>query len=137
MFRQFLDGIPSSPIDRNEIRRFQEEALREVVEGGDPVMAEMAREVQDGHLTLRDAANSLAYRDAFAKAAEEFAAALDGLSTEEIQQLAQDESADELIEKIVEERDQARKKPEAPDADDFHDGDDGDDDATVMKSFRQ
>ncbi|RSN24865.1 hypothetical protein DL990_33835 [Amycolatopsis sp. WAC 01416] len=103
MDRSILDRLPRSPIDHDEIRRFQEETLREVAKGGgDRVFAEMAREVQAGHMTLREAADSLAYRDAFARAADEFAEALEPLSPEEIQQLAQDRAAPPAVDNIAE-----------------------------------
>lgn len=79
------------------------------------MFAEMAREVLAGHLTLREAASSLTYRDAFTRAAEEFAKALEPLSPEEIQQLAQDRTAPPAADDAADDIDE--EMPETPTAD--------------------
>ncbi len=142
MDRSILDKLPRSPIDHDEIRRFQEETLREVAKGGG-AFAEMAREVLAGHLTLREAASSPAYRDAFTHAAEEFAEALEPLSPEEIRQLAEDRVAppdaaadDDLDEAMPEPPTEDAAAPPSPPAQ--RENDYGEDYSyrTIMSSFR-
>jgi hypothetical protein len=139
MDRSILDRLPRSPIDRDEIRRFQEETLRGVAKGGG-MFAEMAREVQTGNMTLREAASSLAYRDAFSRAAEEFAEALEPLSPEEIRQLAQDRVAPQVADNVAEAMPETpATDAAAPPSPPARRQDDYDEDysyRTIMSSFR-
>lgn len=51
-------------------RRRQDDTLRRVANGDNPVFAELAREVRAGRMLLMEAATSDAYRDHLAKAAD-------------------------------------------------------------------
>ncbi|MEU3274474.1 hypothetical protein ABZ639_26830 [Saccharomonospora sp. NPDC006951] len=92
-----LPGPFTSPIDQDTLRRLQDAALRKLADGKDPVLAEMAREVRAGRLTLREAATSSAYRDAFAATGSDIVRATRGMSEQELRQAAEATPADDVL----------------------------------------
>ncbi|MGC7097290.1 hypothetical protein ACPZ19_21660 [Amycolatopsis lurida] len=114
-------------IDLDKLRAHREAALRAAAGGKNPLLAELAREVQAGRITLRDAAGSSAYRDAFAEAAGGLLKKMRHLSIEDIRKAAEEQSLDEAIAGLVpddppdEEPPRRRPSTDTPDADDYFD----------------
>jgi hypothetical protein len=81
--------VPTADLEK--LRRLQELAIQKLTKSDDPVLAEMAREVRAGRMTLREAASSAAYRDVFAVAANRTLDRFRSMSREEIEQGADDE----------------------------------------------
>ncbi|GAB3440699.1 hypothetical protein GCM10027436_24410 [Actinophytocola sediminis] len=61
--------IVKQPLPTVRLQQFDDLALRAAEKGGNPVLAEIARDVRAGRLTLREAAASSAYHDTFAEGA--------------------------------------------------------------------
>ncbi len=98
--------IPRPHIDHAEIRRLHERALRTAANGKHPVLAELAREVLAGRLTVRAAAASSGYRDALAESADKFVQAIRHMSDDEIRAAVENGTFDEEV---------ARRRPAPPD----------------------
>jgi hypothetical protein len=61
---------PPVDVDPDKLRRLEAVWLRRLARGDNPVLAEMAREVQSGRMTLRDAVTSSAYSETLTKVVE-------------------------------------------------------------------
>ncbi|OLF12719.1 hypothetical protein BLA60_05420 [Actinophytocola xinjiangensis] len=132
MTNPFLRDLPPPPVSRETMRALEQQTLHRMETGGNPVFAELAREVRAGRTTLREAATSLAYRDAFDEAAANLEKALRGFSVDEIAQLADGRNVDELLSRIPDETPEpsAEPDPEPP----ARPADDEDFDGPIMTS---
>ncbi|RZQ61942.1 hypothetical protein [Amycolatopsis suaedae] len=90
---------PDLPVDPAELRRFREALLRKVAAGKDPALAEMAREVQAGRISMRDAAFG-AYREQFTALREKAAAALRDVSKEDMDRAMAEYTLDDAVEQF-------------------------------------
>ncbi|MGW5645233.1 hypothetical protein ACWEV3_32435 [Saccharopolyspora sp. NPDC003752] len=97
MNEELLDRVPRTSVDMEEIRRIHETALQKAASGKNPIFAELAREVQAGRMSLRDAACSSAYGEAFAESADRFLHAIRGLSTDDLRKAAEENTLDGLL----------------------------------------
>ena len=80
--------MPDPTMNLDVLRRYRELLVEKLARGSDPVLAEMAREVRSGRMTLREAAFSKAYEEKFSQLAERAVTALAGISQAEIQAAA-------------------------------------------------
>ncbi|OLZ52738.1 hypothetical protein [Amycolatopsis keratiniphila] len=87
------------PIDLDKVRRLREGMMRKLATGKDPVLAEMAREVLAGRITLRDAAFG-AYREQVTVLAEKAAASLRQVSKEDLERAMEEHTLDDAIEQL-------------------------------------
>ncbi|MFI7118352.1 hypothetical protein [Amycolatopsis sp. NPDC049868] len=113
------EQMPSPILDTDKRDRLRKVFLQQLAKGDDPVFAEMAREVQSGRMTLREAVLSSAYRDAFTSVADKITESLNAISEEEMA-AADGEAVDEYLarhEHDERETDSADEAP-APDSDD-------------------
>jgi len=90
---------PDLPIDLDKVRRFREGLMRKLATGRDPALAEMAREVQAGRITLREAAFG-AYREQVTVLAEKAAVAMRQVSKEDLERAMEENTLDDAIEQL-------------------------------------
>jgi len=90
---------PDLPIDLEKVRRLRESLLRKLAAGKDPALAEMAREVQAGRITLREAAFG-AYRKQVTVLAEKAAASMRQVSKEDLERAMEEYTLDDAIEQV-------------------------------------
>lgn len=73
----------------------RQDLLRRMADGPDKLMAEMAREVRSGRMTLREAAASSAYRGIFETGAQHLAEAMRGVTREDLAKAVRAQTAAE------------------------------------------
>ncbi|TCO58041.1 hypothetical protein [Actinocrispum wychmicini] len=114
-----VEHTPPASFDKDKMRRFTELAMRRLENGPDPLLAEMAREVRSGRMTLIEAAASSAYREAFATIADKATERLRGVDIDTLVAAADDSALDKLIAELEAEPAADDPKPDPPAEDDF------------------
>lgn len=99
-------------VNRDMLRRYHELLVEKLARGSDPVLAEMAREVRSGRMTLREAMFSTAYEEKITQLAERAFGAVAGMSREEIEAAAEGDPLEHRIGEL--EREMAVEPPDPP-----------------------
>lgn len=86
-------------VEPDKLRRLQAVWLRQLAQGANPVLAEMAREVQSGRMTLLDAVTSSAYSETLAKVVERVVAERAERGVDERQRAVDPSVVDEYLER--------------------------------------
>ncbi|RZQ61913.1 hypothetical protein [Amycolatopsis suaedae] len=106
--------IPPLNLDLTRLGEVREFALRTAANGPDPVLAEMAREVRSGKLTLREAVASAAYREAFSVATEKALRAARE-ADDDAKAEVEGKSFDELVDRLARRNAELDAEEAAPD----------------------
>lgn len=99
--------------DPAKVDKLRDIALRRMANGPDPLLAEMAREVRSGRMTLREAATSWAYRDAFTDLAGQVLTRMNTTNREDLTKVDTDEDLDNLLARHDDDPD-PQPEPEPP-----------------------
>ncbi|MEU9689094.1 hypothetical protein [Amycolatopsis japonica] len=111
--------IPPLNLDLSRLGEVREFALRTAAKGQDPVLAEMAKEIRAGKMTLREAGTGTAYREAFAAAMEKALRTVREVDDGGAKAEVEGKSLDELVDRFARrnaELDAEEALPERPQA---------------------